>query len=73
MKEAVGERNAGTRFVNWYMARLHRAAHHDPVPAMAFHKVANLLAPPPSVMHPRVAWHVLRGNLLARHRSTAVP
>jgi 2-polyprenyl-6-methoxyphenol hydroxylase-like FAD-dependent oxidoreductase len=63
MPQTVGPRNAGVNVINWYMSKLHRAAHHDPVPAMAFHRVANLLAPPPTVMHPRVAWRVLRGNL----------
>jgi len=47
MAEAVGPRTAG----------------HDEVPAMAFHRVANLLAAPPSLMHPRVAARVLWGNL----------
>ena len=69
MKETVGPRNAGVNFINWYMSRLHKAAHHDPVAARAFLQVGNLLAPPPSVMHPRVAWRVLLGNL----RSGASP
>ena len=63
MPEATGPRSAGLNFINWYMSKLHRAGHHDPIPAMAFHRVANLLAPPPSVMHPKVAWRVLLGNL----------
>jgi 2-polyprenyl-6-methoxyphenol hydroxylase-like FAD-dependent oxidoreductase len=71
MPEATGPRSAGVNFINWYMAKLHKAAHHDPVPALAFHRVANLLAPPPSVMHPRVAWRVLRGNLRPRANAPA--
>jgi 2-polyprenyl-6-methoxyphenol hydroxylase-like FAD-dependent oxidoreductase len=63
MKEAVGPRSAGVRFINWYLSKLHKAAHSDPVPALAFHRVGNLLAPPPSVMHPKVALRVLLGNL----------
>ena len=59
----IGPRSAAVNFINWYMARLHRAAHHDPVVALAFHKVGNLLEPPPSVMHPRIAARVLWGNL----------
>ena len=39
MPETVGPRNAGVNFVNWYMAKLHKAAHRDPVPALAFHKI----------------------------------
>jgi 2-polyprenyl-6-methoxyphenol hydroxylase-like FAD-dependent oxidoreductase len=61
--EAVGRRTASTKFVNWYISKLHRAAHTDPVAALAFHRVGNLLAPPPSIMHPRVAARVLWENL----------
>lgn len=66
MKETIGTRPAGLNFINWYLSKLHRAAHHDPVAALAFHRVGNLLAPPPSVMHPRIAWRVLMGNLRSR-------
>lgn len=51
------------RFINWYMGKLHCAARHDPVAALAFLKVAGLMAPQPSVLHPRVALRVLWGNL----------
>jgi hypothetical protein len=68
MEEAVGPRTAGIRFVNWYMSKLHKAAQSDPLPAVAFHRVANLLAPPPSIMHPKVAIRVLRGNFTASGR-----
>jgi 2-polyprenyl-6-methoxyphenol hydroxylase-like FAD-dependent oxidoreductase len=61
--ETIGPRNAGVNFINWYMAKLHKAAHHDAVAALAFYKVGNLLAPPQSVMHPRIAARVLWGNL----------
>jgi 2-polyprenyl-6-methoxyphenol hydroxylase-like FAD-dependent oxidoreductase len=61
--ETVGRRTASTKFVNWYISKLHRAAHTDPVAALAFHRVGNLLAPPPSIMHPRVAARVLWENL----------
>lgn len=63
MPETVGPRNAGVNLINWYMTKLHKAAHSDPVPAMAFFKVANLLAPPPSVMRPAVLMRVVKGNL----------
>src|SRR5579872_1533026 len=66
MTETVGPRNAGVNVINWYLSKLHHAAHRDPVPALAFHRVGNLLAPPPSVMHPRIAWRVLLGNLRPR-------
>ncbi|HEV2687685.1 MAG TPA: hypothetical protein VGV35_04000, partial [Bryobacteraceae bacterium] len=66
----TGPRNAGISFINWYMEKLHKAAHRDPVPSLAFHRVANLLAPPPSVMHPRVAVRVLWGNLRSRSKAS---
>jgi 2-polyprenyl-6-methoxyphenol hydroxylase-like FAD-dependent oxidoreductase len=61
--EVEGERTPMLRFINWYLGKLHVAAHADPVVAVAFQKVVNMLAPPPSVLHPRVAWRVLRANL----------
>lgn len=61
--ETVGRRTAGVKVINWYISKLHKAAHTDPVAALAFHKVGNLLAPPPSIMHPRIAARVLWGNL----------
>jgi len=63
MPETAGPRNAGVKFVNWYMTKLHKAAHSDSVPAMAFFRVANLLAPPLSVMRPMVVLGFLRGHL----------
>ena len=61
--ETVGRRTASVKFVNWYISKLHKAAHADPVAALAFHKVGNLLAPPPSIMHPRIVVRVLLENL----------
>jgi 2-polyprenyl-6-methoxyphenol hydroxylase-like FAD-dependent oxidoreductase len=66
MKEAIGRRTVGIKVINAYMAKLHKAAHHDPVVALAFHNVANLLTPPPTVLHPRIAMRVLWGNLRQR-------
>jgi 2-polyprenyl-6-methoxyphenol hydroxylase-like FAD-dependent oxidoreductase len=65
--ETVGRRTTGLKLVNWYISKLHRAAHTDPVSALAFHRVGNLLAPPPSMMHPRVAVRVLWENLRPSH------
>jgi 2-polyprenyl-6-methoxyphenol hydroxylase-like FAD-dependent oxidoreductase len=71
MPETIGPRNAGVNFINWYLSKLHKAAHHDPVPALAFLTVGNLLAAPPSVMRPRVALRVLWGNLRSRPKPQA--
>jgi 2-polyprenyl-6-methoxyphenol hydroxylase-like FAD-dependent oxidoreductase len=72
MPETIGPRNPGVNFINWYMTKLHRAAHSDQQVAMAFYRVANLLAPPPSVMAPGVAWRVLKGNLWRASGETEV-
>jgi 2-polyprenyl-6-methoxyphenol hydroxylase-like FAD-dependent oxidoreductase len=58
-----GARNATVKFVNWYIGRLHIAAAGDAVVARAFHRVANLLDPPPSIMKPAIAFRILHGNL----------
>jgi hypothetical protein len=64
--EIAGPRTAMTRFINWYLGRLHHAAHHDAALSIAFLKVVNLLEPPPSILRPGVVWRVLRGNLWPR-------
>src|SRR5271165_341962 len=72
--ETVGRRTVGVKFINWYISKLHKAAHTDPVAALAFHRVGNLLAPPPSMMHPRIAVRVLRENLRpSRNAATESP
>ena len=64
--DVEGERTAQVRFVNWYLDRLHIAAQHDAVVAAAFQQVVNMLAPPPSVLRPRIALRVVWGNRLTR-------
>jgi len=66
MPETIGPRNIGVNFINWYMSKLHKTAHADPIAALAFFRVGNLLAPPPSVLHPNVAWRVLIGGYRSR-------
>ncbi|QXD15653.1 hypothetical protein GQ464_001525 [Rhodocaloribacter litoris] len=56
--EAEGKRTPAIRFINAYMARLHQAAHRDPVVARAFNEVAGLVAPPQSLMRPGIVWRV---------------
>ncbi|HEX5634230.1 MAG TPA: hypothetical protein VFX50_13415, partial [Gemmatimonadales bacterium] len=48
-----------TRFVRWYMDRLHVAARTDVSVATAFLLVAGLVEPPASLFKPRVAFRVL--------------
>jgi 2-polyprenyl-6-methoxyphenol hydroxylase-like FAD-dependent oxidoreductase len=74
MPETTGPRTFMGKVLNAYLAKLHRAAHHDPAVALAFHKVGNLMAPPPSILAPRIAWRVFRGNLRpGRARTAAAP
>jgi 2-polyprenyl-6-methoxyphenol hydroxylase-like FAD-dependent oxidoreductase len=72
MPETVGPRTCGVKLINAYLAKLHKAAHIDPVVTLAFHRVGNLLAPPLSLMRPRIAWRVLRGNLRAQPRQASL-
>jgi hypothetical protein len=48
--------------VNWYLAKLHEAAHDDGPLAHAFMRVANLLVPPSTLFAPKVMLRVLRGH-----------
>lgn len=61
--EIEGPRTVMTKFINWYVGKLHHAAHHDAEVSVAFLKVVNLLAPPPSIMTPGIMWRVWRSNL----------
>jgi 2-polyprenyl-6-methoxyphenol hydroxylase-like FAD-dependent oxidoreductase len=58
-----GRRTLKVRLVNAYLARLHAAAAHDTRLASAFMRVAGLVAPPQSLLRPKIALRVLRGNL----------
>jgi 2-polyprenyl-6-methoxyphenol hydroxylase-like FAD-dependent oxidoreductase len=63
MPETKGRRSLKVSFTNWYISKLHRAAHRDPAAAEAFLRVANLLMPPPSILHPNIVLRVLKGSL----------
>jgi hypothetical protein len=67
-----GPRTHMTRFINWYVGKLHHAAHHDAEVSVAFLKVVNLLAPPPSIMRPRMLWRILQGNLKLNRPTASV-
>ena len=66
------------RFINWYLGKLHMAAQRDASLSLAFLRVVNMMALPPSLLNPRMALRVLRGNLRfgavrAPATSTATP
>jgi flavin-dependent dehydrogenase len=58
--DVQGRRTAKGRLLNAYIARLHAAAARDAGLADAFVRVAGLVAPPQTLLHPRVAVRVLR-------------
>jgi 2-polyprenyl-6-methoxyphenol hydroxylase-like FAD-dependent oxidoreductase len=57
--QVEGKRAAGSGLLNRYLERVHAAASTDPVVCRRFFEVANLLAPPPSLLKPGIAWRVL--------------
>lgn len=63
MPETAGPRNGQVRFVNWYLSKLLRGAHRDRELSLAFHRVANLAAPPQSILRPNLALRVLWAGL----------
>ena len=72
-----GHRTRKDRLVSTYLARLHAAAAHDAHLAIAFTRVAGLVAPPQALLRPGIVLRVLRGSLhsadsassRAQHRS----
>lgn len=59
----AGPKAPGTRFVNWYVGRIHRATHADPEIAAAFVKVLMSLEEPMSLLQPRIALKAMRPAL----------
>jgi hypothetical protein len=57
-----GPRTARWRLLNAYIRRVFRVGHRDPVVAEAALKVIGMVSPPQHLMHPRIAWRVLRGG-----------
>jgi 2-polyprenyl-6-methoxyphenol hydroxylase-like FAD-dependent oxidoreductase len=70
--EVVGPRTPMVRFLNWYLRKLHLAAHHDAQVSIAFLKVINMVAPPPTILQPRIVWRVIKGNLGSGQRQEPV-
>lgn len=68
-----GPRPLPVRLVNAYLGRLQRVAVHDPVLAGAFMKVVQMLAPPESLMAPRLMWRVWRGARRLAPAAAATP
>jgi hypothetical protein len=58
-QEVEGRRTAKVRLLGAYVARLHAAAAHDPIVAIAFARVMSLVDPPTALLRPRIAVRVL--------------
>ena len=58
----AGRRTAQARFVNWYIARLYRAAQSDAVLASKFLEVANLMQEPSALLGPGHALKLWSGR-----------
>ena len=57
-----GKRTTKVRFINWYIAKLYRAAQDDAVLASRFLEVANLMRQPAALFDPQIAFRVWKGN-----------
>lgn len=67
MPQVKGKRTLGGKLLGWYIAKLHKLAHHDAEASAAFLRVAQLLAAPPSLMRPGLALRTLmNGSPAAR-------
>jgi 2-polyprenyl-6-methoxyphenol hydroxylase-like FAD-dependent oxidoreductase len=58
--QTTGPKPTGAEVANWYIDRLVRRAHADPVLSEAFARVTRLEKPPTTLLRPQIAWHVLR-------------
>ncbi|MFF5227876.1 FAD-dependent oxidoreductase [Dactylosporangium sp. NPDC000521] len=56
-----GRRTVKIRFLNWYLARLLRAAETSPEVAVAFHRTVNLTEPPGRLFAPAILRRVFLG------------
>ncbi|WP_409330590.1 NAD(P)/FAD-dependent oxidoreductase [Trujillonella humicola] len=63
----------GHRVISRYVRRAQRVAHRDPTVSRAVMRVTNLLAAPPSLMAPSVAWRVLQPGAAPRTSQADAP
>ena len=74
--EIEGPRTPLTRFFNWYLDKLHFAAHHDARVSVAFLKMINMVAPPFVILDPRIIWRVAKRNFWLskeEHKTSLLP
>ncbi|MDJ0677757.1 MAG: hypothetical protein QNJ36_20640 [Calothrix sp. MO_167.B42] len=61
--QVQGKRSLMVRLMNWYTSKLQTAAHQDPVLAMAFLEVTNMISPPSKLIHPGIIFRVFLRNI----------
>lgn len=66
--QTTGPKPAGVDLLNRYVAAVHRATLVDPEVGRAFAKVMNLMAPPTSLMTPKIMLRVWKANRELRRR-----
>lgn len=64
--ETKGSKAVGTDAISWYVAKVHRATHQDPVVGAVFLKVKGMIEPPTRLFHPHILWRVFRSNIQRR-------
>lgn len=76
-QQTRGRRPFTAGAMNAYLGLVHCAAHVDREVALTFHRVANLIASPSTLLRPRMLWRVLRRSLSRRpahrHRESESP
>ena len=65
--QTTGLKPPGIDLINRYIGLVHRVSQRDRIVCEAFYKVANLIAPPSSLFHPRILWRVLRDFQIKNH------
>jgi 2-polyprenyl-6-methoxyphenol hydroxylase-like FAD-dependent oxidoreductase len=70
--QVPGPRPLPVRILHRYLAALHRASETDAVVCRAFHRVANMLAAPPSLLRPGVVARVARAAFASPRPSQPV-
>ena len=63
VSKVEGKRSLMVRLMNWYTSKLQIAAQQDPVLAMAFLGVTNLISPPSKLIHPGIIFRVFLRNI----------
>jgi 2-polyprenyl-6-methoxyphenol hydroxylase-like FAD-dependent oxidoreductase len=70
--EVEAPRSLVVNLINWYIGKVHVASQTDSLVCNAFHKVSNLLEPPPSLFAPQIVARVIRANLSQAKPQTGI-